>query len=72
MNYQRKIEHLELAVLSLTRAVNDLVGAVQAARVEKKGGPTGLLDTLHGDADSLVLAASKHVQEALESITESA
>ena len=72
MNQQQRIERLELAVLHLSRAVNDLVGAVQAAKIEAQGGPRGLLDTLHGDSEGLVRQAYKHVEQAVNSISEPA
>lgn len=65
VNYQRKIENLEMAVLHMMRAVNSLSAAVEAERDEKRGKPKGgLLGA--GDPDALVQEARKHLQLALE------
>jgi hypothetical protein len=66
-----RIQQLELAVLHLTRAVNDLVGVIQAQKIEAKQGPINLPDeNLHGNSETLLQAASQHVREAFETIAE--
>ena len=71
MNYERKIERLELAVLHLTRAVNDLVDALESTRIEAKARPLRVAGiTLHSDPEAAIRAAKEHLKEALDTIAE--
>jgi len=71
MNYERKIERLELAVLHLTRAVNDLVDALESTRNEANASAIRVAGTtLHSDPESAIRAAKEHLKEALDMIAE--